>query len=108
MNFDHLHHVHAAHATHPAAHAAHAAHSTHASHAVVRVVVVVVLLALVRDVRDEGFGGQQKTGNAGAVLEGGAGYLHRIDDAGFAQVGVLAILRVVSVVLVFTFANVAD
>src|SRR6266545_3894447 len=89
---------------HVHAHAAHAAHATHPAHAVV-VVVVVVLLFLLGDVRHERLGGEEQTGDAGAVLQGAARDLHRIDDAGLAQVGPFARLGVVAVVLVLALAD---
>src|SRR4051794_30730927 len=77
---------HAAHTSH----ATHTSHSTHAAHLVVVVMVVVALLILLGDVGDDGLGGQEQAGDAGAVLQGTAGDLDRVDNAGLAQVGVLA------------------
>src|SRR5262249_13342507 len=79
--------VHATHAAHTT-HTSHATHATHATHAVV-FVVVHLFLGLLRHVRNERFGGEQQAGDAGAVLQGAARHLDRVDDAGLAQVGVL-------------------
>jgi hypothetical protein len=49
-----------------------------------------------RQLGDEHFGGQQETGNAGGVLQGRAGHLGRVDDAGLHQVFVFARLGVVA------------
>src|ERR1700679_3206870 len=42
-----------------------------------------------RDLRDHGFGRQHEAGDRGCVLQGSAGYLGRVDDAGLDQVLVL-------------------
>src|SRR5438046_2697161 len=94
---------HPTHATHTHA----ATHPTHATHAVVVVVVVVVLL-LFGDVGHARLGGQQQTRHTGPVLQGGAGHLDRIDDALLAEVGVLALVGVVAVVLVGAAENPVD
>src|SRR5271166_3349084 len=87
-----LHHPHTTHATHTA-HATHSSHAaTHSSHAATHSVVVVVaaiLLVLFRQVGNDGFGGQQQTGDTGPVLQGAAGYLHRIHHAGCTEVAIL-------------------
>src|SRR4051794_10875955 len=87
-----LHHAHAAHATHTA----HAAHAAHPTHAVIVVVIVVVVLLLLGDVGHAPLGGQQQGGDAGAVLQGAAGHLDRVDDAGLAEVGVGLLVGVVA------------
>src|SRR5262249_13848830 len=70
-----LHHAHATHATHPA-------HP--ATYAVVVVLVVLVLLVLLGDVGHARLGRQQQRRHGGAVLQGAARDLHRVDDAGLA------------------------
>ena len=50
------------------------------------VVVVLVLLALLGDVCDQGFVGEEQAGDTGAVLQGTAGHLHGIDNAGLDEV----------------------
>src|SRR5207302_2433365 len=92
----------------PTSHAAaHAAHSTHAAHAVV-VVAGGHVLFLFGNVGYQRLGGQQQAGDAGAVLESAAGDFDRVDDTSLAQVGVLATLGVIAVVLFLAFANVGD
>src|SRR5262245_36276278 len=84
-----LHHAgHAAHSAHASHAAAHAAHSTHAF--VTVVVMVAARFLFLGNVGDNGFGGQEQASDAGAVLQGAARHFHGIDDAGFAQVGILA------------------
>src|SRR5262249_37441386 len=82
------HHPHVTHA----AHAAHSSHATHATHAAAMVVVVVVFLLLFGDIRDQRFGGEQQAGNTRSILKSATRYLHRIDHAGLAQVGVLVLV----------------
>src|SRR6516164_6907069 len=64
-------------------HHAHAAHTTHATHAGTggsRGRGRIPLLGLVSD---NGFGGEQKPGNRGGILQGRASHLGRVDDPGF-------------------------
>src|SRR5437870_2965707 len=78
-----------------------AAHATHSSHAAMVVVVVAAAgLLLFRDVGNQGFGGQQQAGDAGAILQGGSRDLHGVNDAGLAKIDELLGIGVVAVVLV--------
>src|SRR5690606_25062236 len=66
----------------------HAAHATHASgHAARHSAARALFLGLVGD---DGFGGEQETGDRGRVLQGSARDLGRVDDAGLDQVLELA------------------
>ena len=55
-----------------------------------------LLLVVLGRVGDQGVGGQEQRADAGGVLEGVAGDLGRVDDAGLDQVGVLVLERVVA------------
>ncbi len=46
---------------------------------------------LLRDFGDEGFGRQHEAGDGAGVLQGGAGDLRRVEDAGFCRVFELAV-----------------
>src|SRR3954447_20651467 len=66
-------------------------------HVVVTAVAGAAFLLLVfGQVGDQGVGGQQQGADAGGVLEGRAGDLGRVDDAGLDQVGVLVLQGVVA------------
>src|SRR5688572_218200 len=52
-------------------------------------------LLVLGHVGDQGVGGQQQGADARGVLQGRAGDLGRVDDAGLDQVGVLVLQRVV-------------
>src|SRR4051794_34950964 len=101
-------HPHSAHPTH-ASHSAHPTHASHSAHASAVVVVVrVALFLFLGDVGDQGLGGQEQAGDAGAVLQGAAGDFHRVHDASLAEVAVFAGLGVVAVVFVLAAADVVD
>ena len=70
---------------HHAAHATHSAHVRHGRHAATGA-------SRLRLVGDHGFCGDQQTRNRSCVLQRGAHDLRRVDDAGFDQIGVNAIL----------------
>src|ERR1035437_7381761 len=53
-----------------------------------------------RNLDNQGFGGEKKSRNRGCVLQGRAGDLGGVDDAGLHQVLILAGARVVAVVRV--------
>ena len=54
------------------------------------------LLVVLGRVGDQGVGGQEQRADAGGVLQGVAGDLGRVDDAGLDQVGVLVLQGVVA------------
>ena len=75
----------------------------HVIHAAVAVAAA-ALLVLLRGFGDQGVAGQQQRRDAGRVLQGGAGDLGRVDDAGLDQVFVLVGRGVVAVVA-FAFGD---
>ena len=50
-----------------------------------------LLLVVLGGIGDQGVGGQKQRADAGGVLQGVAGDLGRVDDAGLDQVGVLVL-----------------
>src|SRR5579871_1990552 len=81
--------------------------SVHSAHAAAAVRHRSFLL-LFRNLRYQGFGGQHQRGDRAGVLQRGARYLGRVDDAGLDQVFELAGLRVVAEVGFLVVANTAD
>ena len=75
----------------------------HVIHAAVAVAAA-ALLVLLRGFGDQGVAGEQQRCDARGVLQGGAGDLGRVDDAGFDQVFVLVGRGVVAFVA-FAFGN---